>query len=63
MQLIGMKADAAARLASAVATAENKLAPDQRKMFDGFEGMVKVEPAVGHDAHKAHAGHGESAKK
>ncbi|MGB4116140.1 MAG: copper uptake system-associated protein, partial [Polaromonas sp.] len=40
MQSIGMKSDAASRLAAAVVAAEDKLSADKRKLFDGFEGMV-----------------------
>lgn len=65
MQTIGMKSDAAARLAAAVVAAESKLGADKRKLFDGFKGMVKVDPA-GHDEHSMqgqHAGHAEPAHK
>lgn len=66
MQSMGMKPDAAARLASTVVLAESKLGADMRKLFDGFEGMVKVQQTPGHDAHSMHgqpASHAESAQK
>jgi hypothetical protein len=69
LQSIGMKSDAAKRLAKAVVAAEAKLGAKQSKLFDGFEGMIKVDPATGHDAHGAHnahgqhSGHGEPAPK
>ena len=57
MQSIGMKSDAATRLAAAVVAAEGKLSADKRKLFDGFEGMVKVDQAAGSDAHSIHGQH------
>jgi hypothetical protein len=57
MQAIGMKSDAATRLAAAVVAAEGKLSADKRKLFDGFEGMVKVDQAAGQDAHSMHGQH------
>ena len=66
MQSIGMKGDAAARLAAAVVAAEGKLNADKRKLFDGFEGMVKVDQAAGQDAHSMHGqhtGHSEPTQK
>ncbi|RFO95160.1 hypothetical protein DIC66_19820 [Rhodoferax lacus] len=55
LQSIGMQGDAAARLAAAVVAAEGKLGADKRKLFDGFEGMVKVNAAQGHAGHSEHA--------
>jgi len=66
LQNIGMKPEAAARLAKAVVAAEAQLGAQQSKLFDGFEGMVKIDPAGGHGAHGTqgqHAGHGEPAHK
>jgi hypothetical protein len=66
LQSIGMKPDAAARLSKAVIAAEAKLGAKQSKLFDGFVGIVKIDPATGHDAHGAHGqhtGHGEPAPK
>ena len=57
MQSIGMKSDAATRLAAAVVAAEGKLSADKRKLFDGFEGMVKVDQAAGQDSHGMHGQH------
>ena len=66
MQSIGMKSDAAVRLAAAVVAAEGKLSADKRKLFDGFEGMVKVDQSAGQDAHGLHgqhSGHSEPMSK
>ncbi|MGB4115953.1 MAG: hypothetical protein WBK51_05335, partial [Polaromonas sp.] len=66
MQSIGMKSDAASRLAAAVVAAEDKLSADKRKLFDGFEGMVRVDQSAGQDAHNMHGqhtGHSEPAQK
>ena len=66
LQSIGMKSDAAARLAAAVVASEAKLSSDKRKLFDGFEGMVKVDQTAGHDEHSMHGqhtGHPEPAQK
>lgn len=66
LQSIGMKNDASVRLAHALQIAENKLGADKRKLFDGFEGMLKIDPAQDHAGHAAHAQHGmhaEPAKK
>jgi len=69
LQTIGMKNDAASRLAKAVVAAEAKLGAQQSRLFDGFEGMVKIDPATGHDAHASHnahsqhSGHAEPAPK
>jgi len=69
LQTIGMKPDAALRLATAVVAAEAKLGSKQSKLFDGFEGMIKIDPVSGHDGHAAHgtngqhSGHGEPAQK
>lgn len=62
MQSIGMKSDAAGLLAAA----EGKLSADKRKLFDGLEGMVKVDQSAGQDAHNMqgqHTGHSEPAQK
>jgi hypothetical protein len=59
LQTIGMKPDAAARLAKAVVAAEAKMGAKQSKLFDGFEGMIKIDPATGHDGHGAHGAHGQ----
>ena len=66
LQSIGMKSDAAARLAAAVIASEGKLGADKRKLFDGFEGMVKVDQTAGQDEHSMHgqhAGHAEPMQK
>lgn len=66
MQSIGMKSAAASRLAAAVVAAEDKLSADKRKLFDGFEGMVRVDQSAGQDAHNIHGqhtGHSEPAQK
>ncbi len=63
---IGMESVAAARLAAAVRASEGKLDADKRKLFDGFEGMVKVDQTADHDAHSVHgqhAGHTEPVGK
>jgi hypothetical protein len=66
MQSIGMKSGAAARLATAVVSAENKIGVDKRKLFDCFEGMVKVDLAGGQNGnstHGQHAAHVDSTQK
>jgi periplasmic copper chaperone A len=66
LQSTGMKPDAALRLAKAVAAAEAKLGAQQSKLFDSFEGMIKIDAAAGHDAnggHGQHTGHGDHAPK
>jgi len=57
LQTIGMKTDAATRLAAAVLAAEGKLGADKRRLFDGFEGMVKVDATPDHSAHGQHGKH------
>jgi hypothetical protein len=57
LQTIGMKSDAAMRLAAAVVAAEGKLGADQRRLFDGFEGMVKIDAAPDPSAHGQHGKH------
>lgn len=57
LQSIGMPSDAAHRLANAVVAAEAKLGAQQSKLFDGFEGMIKVDPSTGHHGHEAHNAH------
>ena len=66
LQSVGMKSDAAGRLASAVLAAEAKAGAEQRKAFDSFEGLLKIDPASGHDGHHDHGqhnGHGEPVSK
>ena len=57
LKSIGMTNDAAARLSAAVVASEGRLGADKRKLFDGFEGMVKVDQAAGHDEHSVHGQH------
>jgi periplasmic copper chaperone A len=59
LQSTGMKSDAAARLSKAVQTAESTLGADKRKLFDSFEGMMKIDPSEGHSDHGAQAGHAQ----
>ena len=59
---IGMSNAAAVKLASAVVASESKLGADKRKLFDGFEGMMKIDPAQGHDSHAQHGQHAEPVK-
>ena len=59
LQTTGMGADAAQKLAKAVTAAEAKLGADKRKLFASFEGMVKVDAAVDHSQHGAHAASGK----
>jgi hypothetical protein len=72
LQTIGMGPEAAARLAAAVVAAEGKLGADKRRLFDGFDGMVKIDPKEGHGDHvqpvphagySGQSGHGEAAQK
>jgi hypothetical protein len=63
LQTTGMRPDAALRLAKSLATAENALGADQRKRFDSFEGMLKIDAAQGHASHAQHGQHAEPAKK
>ena len=57
LKSIGMTNDAAARLSAAVVASEAKLGADRRKLFDGFEGMVKVDQAAGNADHSMHGQH------
>jgi hypothetical protein len=59
LQTTSMGADAAQKLAKAVKAAEAKLGADKRKLFASFEGMVKVDAAVDHGGHGAHAAPGK----
>lgn len=54
LQSTGMKADAATRLASKVQLAESKLGADKRKLFDSFEGMLKIDATHGHGQSHGH---------
>ncbi len=63
LQSIGMSNAAAIKLASAVVASEIKLGADKRKLFDGFEGMMKIDPAEGHANHAQHGQQAEPAKK
>jgi hypothetical protein len=63
LQSIGMGSAAATKLASAVVASEGKLGADKRKLFDGFEGMTKIDPAEGHGNHAQHGQHAEPVKK
>ena len=63
LQTIGMGNAAAGKLARAVVASESKLGADQRKLFDGFQGMLKVDPAETHGNHAQHGQHAEPAKK
>jgi hypothetical protein len=63
LQSIGMSSSAATKLARAVVASESKLGADKRKLFDGFEGMMKIDPAEGHGNHAQHGQHAEPAKK
>jgi hypothetical protein len=63
LQGIGMSSAAAARLSRAVVASEGRLGADKRKLFDGFEGMMKIDPAEGHGSHAQHGQHAEPAKK
>jgi hypothetical protein len=63
LQSIGMSSAAATKLASAVVASETKLGTDKRKLFDGFEGMMKVDPAEDHGNHARHSQHAEPVKK
>jgi hypothetical protein len=66
LQSTGMQPDAASKLARAIQTAEAALGADQRKRFDSFEGMVKIDAAQSHGAHSPHdphSGHAASAQK
>ena len=63
LQSIGMSNAAATKLASAVVASEGKLGADKRKLFDGFQGMMKIDPAEGHGNHVQHGQHAEPMKK
>ena len=63
LQTIGMSTAAATKLARAVVASEGKLGADKRKLFDGFQGMLKVDPAEGHGNHAQHGQHAAPAKK
>ena len=54
LQSIGMSSAAATKLSRAVVASEAKLGADKRKLFDGFEGMMKIDPAEGHGNHAQH---------
>ena len=58
-----MGSTAATKLARAVVESEGKLGADKRKLFDGFEGMLKIDPAEGHGNHAQHGQHAEPVKK
>jgi len=58
MQSIGMQSEAAARLAATVVAAEGRLGADKRKLFGGFEGMVKIDPTESHGENSQHGQHG-----
>jgi hypothetical protein len=58
-----MTAAAASKLASGVRTAESSLGAEQRKRFDSFEDLLKIDPAQPHGGHGQHAAHGEPAAK
>jgi hypothetical protein len=61
LQGIGMGSAAATKLARAVVVSENKLGADQRKLFDGFQGMTKMDLVEGHTSHGVHAHHDQPA--
>jgi hypothetical protein len=63
LQTIGMGNAAATRLARTVVASENKLGADKRKLFDGFQGMLKNAPAEGHGNHAQHGQRAEPVKK
>lgn len=63
LQSIGMGSTAATKLARAVVESEGKLGADKRKLFDGFEGMLKIDPAEGHGNHAQHGQHAEPVKR
>ncbi len=54
LETTGMGRLLAKDLASAVALAEAKLSPEQRRLLDSFEGMVKVDGTHGHHGPQAH---------
>jgi hypothetical protein len=63
LQEIGMSNTAAAKLSRAVVASESRLGADKRKLFDGFEGMMKIDPAEGHGNHAQHGAHADHVKK
>jgi hypothetical protein len=52
LETTGMNAAQATKLAQAVTSAEARLSANQRKLFDSFEGMVKIDGAQ--EAHGMH---------
>lgn len=51
LQTTGMHGPVAQKLAQNVVAAESKLGADKRKLFDSFEGMLKIDATAGHGAH------------
>jgi hypothetical protein len=58
LQSTGMTAAAASKLATAVRAAESSLGANQRRLFDSFEGMLKIDAAQPHGQHGQHSQHG-----
>ena len=58
LQTTGMSAAVAQKLATAVNAAEAKQSPQKRKLWDSFDGMVKIDPGTAHGDHPQHGAHG-----
>jgi hypothetical protein len=58
LQTTGMSAAVAQKLALAVNAAEARQTPEKRKLWDSFDGMVKIDPGKAHGDHTPPGVHG-----